>query len=305
MNAGFFLKKTKTDDVVNISCSVSNREIDKVSKWLIPSLIKQKEIKKINLYLFNYDGTKDLVYNGPSQVDNISIKEFNKFEQCGFGESHNFVFKEINPSDNFLIINPDVYLHEYCIYEMLSALKNDTNVGCVEARQLPFEHPKKYDLNTMETSWASNFCVMMKPDVFSKIGGYDENFWMYCEDVDISWRILIQGYKVIYCPNAVAYHYTGAYFEYSPSRFYLEHYWGARNFIYLSYKFFGLRGEIKAKRLLNGMNYPDNFKKEIIYSFEKAKEKSGDYFYKKNNKKIKELYKMIKVTSFNQYHENF
>lgn len=47
---------------------------------------------------------------------------------------------------------------------------------------------------------------LMKKEVFDEIGGFDSNFFMYGEDLDLSWRIKEKGYKIIYYPKEKAIH---------------------------------------------------------------------------------------------------
>lgn len=49
-----------------------------------------------------------------------------------------------------------------------------------------------------------------RTDMFKKIGLFDEKFFMYYEDVDVSFRAQLQGYTARYTPNAIAYHKLGA-----------------------------------------------------------------------------------------------
>src|SRR5690606_9101389 len=41
------------------------------------------------------------------------------------------------------------------------------------------------------------------------VGAFDEDYFMYCEDVDLSWRIKQAGYQNIYYPEATLIHYKG------------------------------------------------------------------------------------------------
>lgn len=288
--------------MITIFCSISKNEVKKVESWLIPSLQKQKNITSIELYLINYTG-KGKLYTGKAELGIVKITEIKSEKSLGFGEAHNFAFNEITPKDYFLIINPDVYLHEDCIHEMIREITSEEKIGIVEARQLPFEHPKEYDRETGDTPWASGFGIIVKSDLFKRIRGFDENFWMYCEDVDLSWRTWLAGYRVVYCPSAIAYHFTGAFFEYVSGRFYIEQFWSARNFLYLAHKYWGGTGERKAKRLLKGANYPAYFKKEILDSFEGLKDITDTRFRSQFKGELKKLKKKIKITGFNQYHE--
>lgn len=56
----------------------------------------------------------------------------------------------------------------------------------------------------------SGCCMMVRHSVIKEIGGaFDEDYFMYCEDVDLSYRILKAGYENIYFPEATLIHYKG------------------------------------------------------------------------------------------------
>ncbi len=80
--------------------------------------------------------------------------------------------------------------------------------GGFECRQLPWETGHHIDPVTMETSWASGAALVVRRSVFAQIGGFDEHLFMYCEDVDLSWRIRAAGYPLYYLPHAVVTHYS-------------------------------------------------------------------------------------------------
>jgi GT2 family glycosyltransferase/glycosyltransferase involved in cell wall biosynthesis len=48
--------------------------------------------------------------------------------------------------------------------------------------------------------------MMMRKDIFEEVGGFDEDYVAYYEDVDLGWRLWLYGYKVVYVPEAVVYH---------------------------------------------------------------------------------------------------
>jgi GT2 family glycosyltransferase len=109
-------------------------------------------------------------------------------------------------SDLVLIINPDCYASPSLLFRLRLAM-SDPGVGIVEARQVPLEHPKEFDRRTGETSWASGSCMLVRRAVIERIGGFDEDsFFMYCDDVDFSWRARLAGYRVVYQPSACVFH---------------------------------------------------------------------------------------------------
>jgi GT2 family glycosyltransferase/glycosyltransferase involved in cell wall biosynthesis len=48
--------------------------------------------------------------------------------------------------------------------------------------------------------------LLVRREVFTQLGGFDERFFMFCEDVDLGWRLNLRGYRVRYEPRSIAYH---------------------------------------------------------------------------------------------------
>ena len=72
-------------------------------------------------------------------------------------------------------------------------------------------------------------------EIFLMLSDYfDENFFAYMEDVDISYRAKIYGYKCIYCPKAVVYHVGSATSGSKYNTFKIR--LAARNNVYVPYK---------------------------------------------------------------------
>ncbi|MCS3744339.1 glycosyltransferase family 2 protein [Rhizobium sp. BK661] len=104
------------------------------------------------------------------------------------------------------IMNPDVKLAGNAFLQLVKTLLRP-GVGMVEARQLPIEHPKHYDEESGETSWASTATAVTTSKVYWDLDGFDaETFFLYCDDVDFSWRVRELGYKVVFQPGAVIFH---------------------------------------------------------------------------------------------------
>jgi len=57
---------------------------------------------------------------------------------------------------------------------------------------------------------AGGVAVAYRRAMLDDIGLLDEGFWSYCEDVDLSWRAQLAGYKCVYTPRAVVYHRLSA-----------------------------------------------------------------------------------------------
>jgi hypothetical protein len=110
------------------------------------------------------------------------------------------------PADWHLATNPDVVFGGTALARLWRRA-TDPAVGILEARQIPLELPKAYDPVTGETSWACAMCALVRGDLWRELGGYDEeHFFLYCDDVDMSWRARLGGHQVVHVPAARVFH---------------------------------------------------------------------------------------------------
>lgn len=54
--------------------------------------------------------------------------------------------------------------------------------------------------------FACGGALMVERDRYLETGGFDEDFFAYLEDVDFGWRLWVLGFRVAFCPEAIAYH---------------------------------------------------------------------------------------------------
>lgn len=140
------------------------------------------------------------------QFPNIADISYQHFgANLGSARGHN-VLLETAMSELVMILNPDVLASPTLFKEMITPLGRP-EVGLVEARQLPIEHPKCYDQETGETSWASTACALAPRTLFNQLQGFDaDTFFLYCDDVDFSWRARLAGYRIVHQCAAVVFH---------------------------------------------------------------------------------------------------
>ncbi|MDY7233133.1 glycosyltransferase family 2 protein [Hyalangium rubrum] len=129
----------------------------------------------------------------------------------GFGAAHNRVMKEAFASPTtryYLCVNPDGVPHPRCLSELVTEAERAERTGLIEARLFPDEHPKPYEPVTHETPWCSGCVLLLTRELYRQVGGFDERFFMYCEDVDLSWRARAAGFSIRVAPRALVHHYT-------------------------------------------------------------------------------------------------
>ena len=100
----------------------------------------------------------------------------------------------------------------------------------------------QYD-EAAEIFWASGVCMLIRKSVLDEVGAFDETFFAYMEEIDLSWRINLGGFRVVYVPTAIVYHIGGYSLERTNlKRMYLNH----RNSVIMLAKNYSLRSLVWA-----------------------------------------------------------
>jgi N-acetylglucosaminyl-diphospho-decaprenol L-rhamnosyltransferase len=78
--------------------------------------------------------------------------------------------------------------------------------------------------------WVSGAAVWFKRAALDAVGGWDERYFMYLEEVDLCWRLRRDGWNVVYEPGGVVWHVQGASTARRPYRMLVEHHRSAWRF---------------------------------------------------------------------------
>lgn len=184
------------------------------------------------------DNTVNLVEKNYPEVEVVRLKK-----NIGFGKAHNLVLERI-ASEFHLIINPDVIITSKVINNLISYLKKHDEVVIVtpkilnpggSVQSLPKKDPKliymlagklekysnffskirkKYTMYNKELTAQMPFCInfctgcfmMIKTKIFKKLKGFDDRFFMYLEDADLSRRARKYG-KIVFLPTETIVHF--------------------------------------------------------------------------------------------------
>ncbi|QKE40702.1 MAG: glycosyltransferase [Ferrovum myxofaciens] len=148
----------------------------------------------------------------------------------GFGENHNAAFQHCD-ADFFCVLNPDIRLTTNPFPALLDCL-SDPQVGLVvpqvtTVQGIPEDNARHFptlaglvkkvfglsdgrihapENSPISIDWAAGMFLMFRADAFRAIRGFDENFFLYYEDVDICVRLWAQHWQVRLCPQTSVIH---------------------------------------------------------------------------------------------------
>jgi GT2 family glycosyltransferase len=126
----------------------------------------------------------------------------------------------------FLILNPDTVAREEEIKKLLDAARSDSSYYIISCRQVtetgkeskssgsfPWEKTRKELKGSQKEvtfpDWVSGSVMMMNRNIFAMLNGFDEDFWMYSEDVDLCRRARDKGGEIALYNNISIEHNHG------------------------------------------------------------------------------------------------
>jgi len=165
-------------------------------------------------------------------------------KNVGFCKANNQILKIIK-SDFILFLNPDTVLTKDAIDKMMEYLRANIEIGIIGPKVLYPNGKLQYTMFSFPTIWTifssalfldklfpkskifnkkdlgyldhskirlvdavSGCCLLLKKEVYNEIGRLDEKFF-YMDDIDFCYRAKNKGWKIIYFPKSIIYHYGG------------------------------------------------------------------------------------------------
>lgn len=194
--------------LISLGIILYNNTLDEI-EYLFKS-IKAQTHSNLELLIRNngkdFDFDFDLFLKEYFHDTKITSQYF-RGDNVGFGAGHNKLFLESSPNSTaYICINPDGILHYRAIEKLLCLAESCDFKGIFEALQEPISHPKYYNPDNLKTDWCSGACLMIPKKIYQEINGFDEDYFLYCEDVDISWRVRAKGYDCYTCVESLFYH---------------------------------------------------------------------------------------------------
>ena len=233
-----------TANLPTVSVAIVSYNVKQYIIHCIDSINKSDYAGRIELIVIDNNSFDGSLENIKQQfTDVICIQNT---ENVGFGKAINQA-TGIASGKYYLILNPDTIIEESTISTFVDYLENNSSIGLVGPKivnsdgslqkgckrsfptigvALPkligldklFPNSRlagRYNLNYLDpdeihkVDAISGSCMFIRSELFNKIGGFDEQFFMYGEDLDLCYQIYQQGFEVHYLPTTQIMHYQG------------------------------------------------------------------------------------------------
>lgn len=84
--------------------------------------------------------------------------------------------------------------------------------------------------------WLSGACLLLRREAFEAVGGFDESYFMFFEDLDLGERLTLAGWQNLYVPGARVTHVGGTSWRERPARMISAHHASARRYLHRRYR---------------------------------------------------------------------
>jgi len=190
---------------------------------LVSQLLECPEVSKIIVTL---NIPEDISLPETARIDTIRNNS-----PLGFAANHNQAFNR-GSGDFFCVLNPDIVLYGNPFGRLISVMKesgSDISAPCVTSSQGKVEDSVRRfptfigllarvlrlstgQIHFDETAepfypdWVAGMFMIFHRESYARLGGFDEGFFLYYEDVDICTRAWNLGMKIIVCPSVSVVH---------------------------------------------------------------------------------------------------
>ena len=227
---------------MNLSCIIVNYHNSSPLKNCIDSVYRT--LQKISFEVIVVDNSQNDPGIASLKEFYPQTRFIQNTVNVGFAKANNQAVK-FAQGETLLFLNPDTILTDQAIEKMVAYLKSNPDIGALGPKVFNSDGSLQYSCRrfptlmtgffnrysllsrwfpnnqytvqylmkdfshnvNQEVNWLSGCCLMIPYAVFKKVAGFDENYFLFNEDVDLCRTIHQNGFKVVYFPSAEITHH--------------------------------------------------------------------------------------------------
>lgn len=280
-----------------VSVIILNWNGEQLLKQFLPSVVKYTSVEIADVVVADNGSTDNSLVLLKTEFPSVHIIELEK--NYGFADGYNQAIAVVK-TPYVVLLNSDVEVTQDWLLPLVEEVEQQADVVAVQPKILSWRDKTSFEyagacggymdkygypfcrgrlLHVLEIDkgqynspadvlWTSGACMLVRRDVYVKVGGLDATFFAHQEEIDLCWLMRCRGYRLRCIPSSVVFHVGGGTLEAeSPRKTFLNF----RNNLLMLYKNlpeYALRRVMSTRRILDYIaaakflvsGYPSNAK---------------------------------------------
>ncbi len=225
--------------MIKTSVVILNWNGAKLLQQFLPTVLIHTQTEDCEVVVADNNSSDNSVEVMKQHFPEVKLIELDK--NYGFAEGYNRALQQVH-SRYVVLLNSDVETSPNWLNPMLEHLERNPETVAVQPKILSFADKSKFEyagaaggfidrygypycrgriLHELEEDrgqydkplhvfWASGACLCMRRADYMEAGGLDNDFFAHMEEIDLCWRLLARGKKIVCLPQSKVYHVGGA-----------------------------------------------------------------------------------------------
>lgn len=223
----------------SVAVIILNWNGENLLRRFLPSVIAGTDSDIADVIVADNGSTDGSLQVLASEFPHVRVLEFDR--NYGFADGYNRALAATHYPYTVLL-NSDVAVRPGWVGELYAFMKANPDVGACQPKILAHKDPSHFEYAgacggfvdrhgypycrgrifdvcepdagqydaPVDVFWASGAALMMRTELYLRLGGLDADFFAHMEEIDLCWRILLDGWRISAVPSAVVEHLGGA-----------------------------------------------------------------------------------------------
>ena len=223
---------------VPVAVIILNWNGEKLLRKYLPSVVANTDSEIAEVIVADNGSTDGSLALLADEFPEVTVIEFDS--NHGFAEGYNLAIASV-PNEYVVLLNSDVETPEGWIEPLYDIMRRNPRIGACQPKILSYNNKHEFEyagasggfidrngypycrgriFSTVETDngqydsvipvfWATGAALMIRTDLYRRLGGLDARFFAHMEEIDLCWRVWLSGNEIVVVPQSRVYHLGG------------------------------------------------------------------------------------------------
>lgn len=223
---------------VPVAVIILNWNGEKLLRKYLPSVVANTDSEIAEVIVADNGSTDGSLALLADEFPEVTVIEFDS--NYGFAEGYNLAIASV-PNEYVVLLNSDVETPEGWIEPLYDIMRRNPRIGACQPKILSYNNKHEFEyagasggfidrngypycrgriFSTVETDngqydsvipvfWATGAALMIRTDLYRRLGGLDARFFAHMEEIDLCWRVWLSGNEIVVVPQSRVYHLGG------------------------------------------------------------------------------------------------